>query len=91
LVLGICHDNNYKIRLDGILFFKDYLKDKAAVVSHTRFKTVYISEILELLNDEEAYIRIEAIEILIDYLDQLEAVDIEKEFVKEVLKTIEAD
>jgi hypothetical protein len=25
LVLAICHDNNYKIRLDGVLFFKDYL------------------------------------------------------------------
>lgn len=27
LVLAICHDNNYKIRMDGALFFKDYLCD----------------------------------------------------------------
>ena len=25
LILAICHDTNYKIRMDGILFFKDYL------------------------------------------------------------------
>ena len=22
LIFGICHDNNYKIRMDGVLFFK---------------------------------------------------------------------
>jgi hypothetical protein len=27
LVKGICHDTNYKIRMDGVLFFRDYLKD----------------------------------------------------------------
>lgn len=26
LVLAICHDNNYKIRMDGALFFKDYFR-----------------------------------------------------------------
>jgi hypothetical protein len=25
LILGICHDTNYKIRMDGVLFFKEYL------------------------------------------------------------------
>lgn len=25
MVLAICHDNNYKIRMDGVLFFKEYL------------------------------------------------------------------
>jgi hypothetical protein len=51
---------------------------------------MYISELLELLNDEEAYIRIEALEILTSYLDQLDAADIENEYVKEVLRTTEA-
>lgn len=27
LVLAICHDNNYKIRMDGVLFLKDYLNE----------------------------------------------------------------
>ena len=71
LVLGICHDNNYKIRLDGAIFFKDYLQSekKKAILSHPRFKSVYLTELLELLTDEEAYIRIEAIDILTDFLD----------------------
>jgi hypothetical protein len=60
LVQGICHDNNYKIRMDGVLFFKDYLlgEKRASIVAHPRFKAIYLSELLELLNDEEAYIRI---------------------------------
>ncbi len=93
LVQGICHDNNYKIRLDGALFFKDYLlgEQKLKIVSHPRFKAIYLSEVLELLNDEEAYIRIEAIEILTEFLDKLEIVDVENEYVKEVLRTTEAD
>jgi len=69
-VLAICHDNNYKIRMDGVLFFKEYLKEKpASIIAHPRFKNVYISELLELLNDEEAYIRFEALEILASLLD----------------------
>lgn len=70
MVMAICHDNNYKIRMDGVLFFKDYLKDgPEQVLQHPRFKNMYISELLELLNDEEAYIRIDALEILTIYLD----------------------
>jgi chromosomal replication initiation ATPase DnaA len=43
------------------------------------------------LNDEESYIRIEALEILTEFLNQLTPEDIENEFVKEILKSIEAD
>jgi hypothetical protein len=65
LVQAICHDNNYKIRMDGVGFFKDYLKEPSpAILAHPRFKSVYISELLELLQDEEAYIRIEALDII---------------------------
>jgi hypothetical protein len=56
--------------MDGALFFKDYLNEKAeTIVQHPRFKSVYIGELIELLNDEEAYIRIEALEILTQFLD----------------------
>lgn len=68
LIIAILHDNNYKIRLDGILFLKEYLKIES-VQKHQRFKSVYLPELLELLNDEEAYIRIEAIDIMTDLLD----------------------
>lgn len=79
--------------MDGALFFKDYLlgPQKASIVAHPRFKNIYLSELLELLNDEEAFIRIEALEILTDYLNFLTPEDIESEFVKEMLKTSDAD
>ena len=48
--------------MDGILFFKEYLKDEKIVKSQN-FKNVYFPELQELLNDEEADIRIEAVEI----------------------------
>jgi len=70
LVLAICHDNNYKIRMDGALFFKDYLCDQAETIIHQpRLKAVYIGELLELLNDDEAHIRIEALETLTEFLE----------------------
>lgn len=36
LSLGICNDNNYKIRMDGILFLKNYLNN-SQVITHPRF------------------------------------------------------
>ncbi len=93
LIQGICHDNNYKIRLDGVLFFKDYLlgDKKQIILAHPRFKSIYLTELFELLNDEESYIKIEALEILTEFLNQLTTEDIENEFVKEMVKTTAAD
>jgi hypothetical protein len=62
-----------------------------SIISHQRFKSIYLSELLELLNDEEAYIRIEAIDILTDFLGQLDPVDVEVEFVKSVLLTAQEE
>ena len=70
IMMGICHDNNYKIRMDGVIFLKEYLINER-VKNHPRFKDLYIPEAIELLNDEEAYIRIEALEIITDSLDFL--------------------
>ncbi len=50
-----------------------------------------MGELLELLQDEEAYIRIEALEILTKYLDHLDKSDIDGEYLNEVLRTLTAD
>ena len=42
------------------------------------------------MNDEEAYIRIDALDILTSYLDQLPLEDIENEYMKEVVRTAAA-
>lgn len=93
IIMSICHDNNFKIRLDGMMFFKDYLsieiKDKSEIIKCKRFKDMYLPEIIELVNDEEAYIRIEALDLLADYMDQLEHDEIDKEYMPAITKTIE--
>lgn len=38
LVLSICHDNNYKIRRDGVIFLKEYIKDnRDKIIKSERF------------------------------------------------------
>lgn len=76
LIFGILHDNNYKIRMDGMLFIKDYLRIES-VQKHQRFHKAYLPELLELLKDEEAYIRIEALDIMTDLLNQFDLETIE--------------
>ncbi len=54
---------NYKIRMDGVLWIKDYLlKHHQSLQGTPRFEDVYLPEIQELLNDESNDVRIEAIE-----------------------------
>jgi hypothetical protein len=59
-------------------------------LKHQRFKSTYLPEVIELLNDEEAYIRIEAIEILTEILELMTVELIEKEFMPVILNTMEA-
>jgi hypothetical protein len=37
-----------------------------------RFESTYLPELIELLNDEEAYIRIEVLETLTEFIDSLD-------------------
>lgn len=88
LVFGIMNDNNYKIRMDGMLFLKDYLR-LGSVHAHSRFQKAYLPELLELLKDEEAYIRIEALDIMTDLLNQFDLNTIETEYIPVVMSTID--
>ena len=74
--------------MDGMLFLKDYLKLETVQV-HQRFKSSYLPELIELLKDEEAYIRIEALDIMTDLLSQFEVSIIEDEYIPVVLDTID--
>ena len=79
-------DNNWKIRLDGAKFLKMYLP---YAKESPRFDTIYFPELVELLNDEENYVRIEAIEACTEVIDRITEEDIEKEFIPVVLNIIE--
>ena len=59
-------------------------------MKHQRFKSIYLPELIELLNDEEAYIRIEAIEILTDMLELMGTEMVEKEFIPVIFNAMEA-
>eukprot|EP00347_Sterkiella_histriomuscorum_P008191 403346032 len=54
-----------------------------------RFQTIYLPELIELLNDEEAYIRIEVLEILTELMQHLDPMFIEKEFLQVFIDMIE--
>jgi len=72
-VLALCGDTNYKIRMDGAIFMKEYLETYFdALKGSSRLTQTYIPEICELLNDEETYIRIEAIEGISYVLETLD-------------------
>lgn len=72
-VVALCSDTNYKIRMDGAVFMKEYLQmNHEKLLGSTRLKQTFIPEICELLNDEETYIRIEAIEAISYVLDTLD-------------------
>lgn len=57
LVSQVMHDNNYKIRRDGVIFLRDYMKaNKKEIVESERFKEVYLEELIDFLNDEDIHI-----------------------------------
>lgn len=90
LVLGMCQDTNYQIRTEGAIFMKEYLQaNHEKLVGTERFEEVYLPEIYELLNDEESYVRIEAIEAIAEVLEHVEVGKIEEEFMPNFLKALD--
>ena len=56
-VESICVDNNYKIRRDGCIFFKEYFKkSKDDIIKGERFKEIYKPLLLDFINDEDLHI-----------------------------------
>ena len=63
-----CFDSNYKIRIDAVDFFRQYFKLEG-VINHPRFKSTHLPSLIEMINDVDALIRIEAIEVSCDVLE----------------------
>jgi hypothetical protein len=56
-VQSICTDNNYKIRRDGCIFFKEYFKkDRETIIQNERFREIYMPTLIDFLNDEDLHI-----------------------------------
>jgi hypothetical protein len=48
-----------------------------------------LPELIELLNDEETYIRIEALEILTDILSEIDLETVEKDYLPNLINTFD--
>jgi hypothetical protein len=82
LILQICHDNNYKIRRDGVIFFKEYFKHaRESVINSHRFEDVYLPELLDFINDEDMHIQIDAIEAFVEIIEKLDEERVDSDFV----------
>lgn len=70
-IMNICSDNNYKIRRDGVLFFKEYFKegDIKKIIKSERFAETYLPTLLDFINDEDLHIQIDAIEACCEVLN----------------------
>jgi len=87
--VAICGDTNYEIRLDGVMFLRDYLSLNAEKLKEgNRLENVYLPELYELLNDEESMVRIEAIEASIEVLTTMGVENVEKQFMPPLLKML---
>jgi hypothetical protein len=73
MVLQVCGDPNYKFRMDGAIFFREYLEANFETLKSTpRLAESYIPELCEMCNDEEIYIRIEAFTALSFVLETMD-------------------
>mmetsp|Transcript_4775 Transcript_4775/g.8186 ORF Transcript_4775/g.8186 Transcript_4775/m.8186 type:complete len:448 (+) Transcript_4775:45-1388(+) len=80
VVMGICSDNNYKIRRDGVIFLKEYLKaNRSNIINSPRFRDIYLPTLVDFLNDEDMHIQIDAIEAVNEIMDQLSVEELERD------------
>lgn len=92
LIMVICSDTDYKIRTDGAIFFKEFFKQSAAqFVGSERYEDVFLPEIIELVNDEESYVSVEALEGLLEVLEHVDLETVESEIMPNILKLIAHD
>ena len=92
MLVSLCADTNHKIRFDGALFFKEYLlANYSELVKNDsdRLKQTYLPEVIELVNDEELSIKIEALECLVIALETMKTEEVEQEVMPSVLKLFE--
>jgi hypothetical protein len=48
MMKSVFHDNNYKIRIDGVIFLKEYIK-KIKNSKCKRLFSIYVPELLDFL------------------------------------------
>ena len=58
MMKSVFHDNNYKLRRDGVIFFKEYLigSNAETICKSSRFEDTYLPELLDFCEDEDLHI-----------------------------------
>ena len=91
-VQSICADNNYKIRRDGCIFFKEYFKQsRESIIAGSRFRDIYMPNLIEFLNDEDLHIQLDAIEAVTEILDCLSIEEVENDYIPCVLNFLDIE
>ena len=72
IIRQICGDNNYKFRRDGVIFLKEYFQmNKDKILKSERFEFDYFPLLCELINDEDLFIQLDAIEAFCEFSEVL--------------------
>lgn len=89
LILGVCGDSNFKIRTDGAIFLKEFIKkNHEELIGSSRMTETYIPELMYLVTDDDYFIKIEAIEALHFIMETIPLETVEKEVIPCFLKLI---
>lgn len=81
---SVFHDNNYKLRIDGVIFLKEYIAN-IKNFKCKRLHSIYVPELLDFLQDEDNQIKIDSIEALCEILEEVDDKDITELFIPQVL------
>ena len=92
ILLQLCRDSNYKIRIDSAIILKEYFSENChALLSSPRLQQTYVPELVEMCSDEQTCIRVEAIEALSSVMEVVEASKLESEVIPALLKIMQSD
>ena len=92
IIRQICGDNNYKFRRDGVIFLKEYFQmNKDKILKSERFEFDYFPLLCELINDEDLFIQLDAIEAFCEFSEVLKPDQITKEFVPCALMNLDIE
>lgn len=94
LIVSVLRDNNYKLRRNGVIFFKKYLScpnQVEQILESSRWESTYLPELIDLVEDEDLHIRLDTIEALAQVLDKLTVEQIKEEYMETLFYFFDPD
>lgn len=91
-ITSICQDNNYNIRRDGVVFLKEnFLQNKREVLEGTCFRDNYFDVLLDFINDEDMLIQVDAIEAMLEVIDEISTEEVENELIPCIIQFMDIE